>query len=575
MKIKKAFSVILASCIITSAMSISGAYTVSSSAPIGSDNGIMRDNITVQQIADEMGVGLNLGNTMEAYWLDSNKVDSGSSSNPGNTPQDFEKCWGAVVTTQEAIDGMKAAGFNTVRVPVYWGNMMEENGTFTINPKYIARVKEIVDYCRNAGVYTVINIHHYDEFVIRRFSKNDDLKGCADTFKHLWTQIAEYFKDYSDYLLFEGYNEYLGGGPLDENGKGTSLPKDKAYLWTNTLNQAFVDAVRATGGNNEKRVLIASGYYTNIDNTTKADFKIPTDNTENRLMVSVHYVDNSYYWMNQIGSKRWQEYSISQLELLNKAFTSKGIPVFVGETTAMYSNNGESHFAKENLVINNTSDALDYMLRLIKSYGFVPVLWDTNNGFYSRTEYKIKSQKNEAVINKLSQELKDGTFKKIVEPSDTTQQNPSKKPSTNPTNSSEPTKTTVEPKSTNDVKTTAKPSTCEWNKKAAQKAMKQAKLTSLKVKSKAKKKINVTWKKVKKAKGYQIQVSTNKKFKKSKIIFKKDLKKTKFTIKNKKIKSRKTYYVRVRAYATYKNKNNDIKKVYSAWNKKLRKVTVK
>ena len=113
------------------------------------------------------------------------------------------------------------------------------------------------------------------------------------------------------------------------------------------------------------------------------------------------------------------------------------------------------------------------------------------------------------------------------------------------------------------------------DKSAAKKAMKQAKITKLTVKSNAKKKINATWNKVKKAKGYEVQVSTNKKFKKSKIIFKKLTTKKKLTIKNKKIKSKKTYYVRVRAYATYKDKNNVVQKVYSAWNKKLSKVKVK
>ena len=124
-------------------------------------------------------------------------------------------------------------------------------------------------------------------------------------------------------------------------------------------------------------------------------------------------------------------------------------------------------------------------------------------------------------------------------------------------------------------KTTRNPAAVKKDKAAAKKAMKQAKLTSLKVKSKAKKKINVTWKKVKKATGYQVQVSTNKKFKKSKIIFKKDLKKTKLTIKNKKIKSKKTYFVRVRAFATYKDTNNKTIRVYSKWNKQLRKVKTK
>ena len=586
MKIKKAFSVILASCIITSAMSISGAYTVSSSAPIGSDNGIMRDNITVQQIADEMGVGLNLGNTMEAYWLDQyirkgnwlneGRIDSGAQTIGQNNPHNYETCWGAVVTTQEAIDGMKAAGFNTVRVPVYWGNMMNNDGTFTINDEYIGRVKEIVDYCRNAGLYVVINMHHYDEFLIRRYSEAGTLKECAETIKKLWTQIAEYFKDYSDYLVFEGFNEYLGGGPYDRNSSGDvmtdqwgnpkvkNLPKSEAYEWTNTLNQTFVNAVRSTGGNNAKRILIASGYWTNIDNTTKSDFKMPNDTVENRMMVSVHYVDNSMYWTNQIGNENWKTYSINQCNLLKKAFSDKGIPVFIGETTSVYPS---ENFAG-NATVKKSSDALDYILRLITSYDFVPVLWDTNNNFYSRTQYKIKSSTDSEVIKNLSKE---------IEPAPT---QPSEPSSEDTSASPDPTKTTAEPKPTKNIiggssNTLSHEQIVKRNKNTVQKAMKQAKITKLTVKSKSKKKINVSWKKVKKAKGYQVQVSTNKKFKKSKIIFKKDIKKTKLTIKNKKIKSKKTYFVRVRAFAAYKDTNNKTIRVYSKWNKQLRKVKVK
>ncbi len=129
-------------------------------------------------------------------------------------------------------------------------------------------------------------------------------------------------------------------------------------------------------------------------------------------------------------------------------------------------------------------------------------------------------------------------------------------------------------KTTKATKATRSADAVKKDKSAAKKAMKQAKITKLTVKSKAKK-INATWNKVKKAKGYEVQVSTNKKFKKSKIIFKKLTTKKKLTIKNKKIKSKKTYYVRVRAYATYKDTNNVVQKVYSAWNKKLRKVKVK
>ena len=81
-------------------------------------------SMTAQEIAKEMGVGINLGNTMEStsasnysFWV----PIVGS-----NRPSDYETCWGAVETTQEIIDGMKAEGFDTVRIPVYWGNMMAD-----------------------------------------------------------------------------------------------------------------------------------------------------------------------------------------------------------------------------------------------------------------------------------------------------------------------------------------------------------------------------------------------------------------------------------------------------------------
>ena len=151
-----------------------------------SDNGKMRSDLSAVTCAQEMGVGINLGNTMEAYWASDDNATSGASVIGDNTPNNYETCWGAVVTTQECIDGMAAAGFETVRVPVYWGNMMEDDGSFTIDPAYIARVQEIVDYCRNAGLYVIINCHHYDEFLIKHYTQEEVLHATAV----LWKQIA-------------------------------------------------------------------------------------------------------------------------------------------------------------------------------------------------------------------------------------------------------------------------------------------------------------------------------------------------------------------------------------------------
>ncbi|MCH5347958.1 MAG: glycoside hydrolase family 5 protein [Oscillospiraceae bacterium] len=353
-----------------------------------------------QDVAKNMGIGLNLGNTMEAYdATNCEKITYEWIPVVGNnTPLDYETRWGAVETTQEAIDGIKAEGFNTVRIPVFWGNMMANDGTYTINPDYIARVREIVDYCRNADLYTVINIHHFDEFIIRRNSTEE----CKKIFTNLWTQIAEYFKDYPYTVVFEGYNEYLGGNQFDENGNLAELSKKDAYEMTNTLNQAFVDAVRATGGKNEERVLIVSGYWTNIDNTTSPEFIMPTDTVPHRLMVSVHYVDNAMYWMNRIGGDEWINYTDSQIDLLNKAFTEKNIPVFMGETSAGYP---QSNFDKA-AVHTDSTECVEIILNKLIDNGFVPVIWDVNDNFYSRTEYRIKSDSDREMIKRISDKLK-------------------------------------------------------------------------------------------------------------------------------------------------------------------------
>lgn len=355
--------------------------------------------LTAAEVAKNMGIGLNLGNTMEAYAAeDCDKIYYEWMPVVGNnTPLDYETCWGAVETTQEVIDGMKKEGFNTVRIPVYWGNMMENDGTYTINPDYIARVKEIVDYCQNDDLYTVINIHHFDEFIIRRNST----ENCKEIFTVLWTQIAECFKDYNYTLIFEGYNEYLGGNQFDESGNLAELSKQDGYEMTNVLNQAFVDAVRATGGNNAERVLIVSGYWTNIDNTTSPQFIMPSDSTADKLMVSVHYVDNLMYWINSIGGQGWLDYTDGQIALLNKAFTEKNIPVFLGETSAGY----PSERFDKNAIYTDSSECVKVILNKLADNGFVPVIWDVNDGFYSRTEYRIKSDSDRKVVREISEKL--------------------------------------------------------------------------------------------------------------------------------------------------------------------------
>lgn len=381
------------------------AVCLCSTACSGKENGKdakvndVKKDMTAAEYAKDMGIGINLGNTMEAYKADGcEQITYEWIPKAGTSPTDYEKCWGAVETTQEVIDGMKAAGFNTVRIPVFWGNMMENDGSWTINKDYMKRVQEIVDYCMKADVYAVVNIHHFDEFIIRRHTTEE----CEEIFSNLWTQIAENFKDYSYKLVFEGYNEYLGGSRFDENGELKDLPESEGFDLTNRLNQTFVDAVRKTGGNNAQRLLIVSGYNTNIDRTTKPDFKMPSDSAEDKLMVSVHYIDNMCYWTNNIGGQDWLDYSKDQCELLKAAFTDKGIPVFVGECSAKY----ESERMASDAGGKTSAECLSTIMTMCADYGFVPVIWDTNDNMYSRTEMKIKDDSEQQVVTETAKKIK-------------------------------------------------------------------------------------------------------------------------------------------------------------------------
>ena len=374
--------------------------------PNSSDDGLMRTDMSSREYVYEMGLGLNLGNTMESYWSNPDEVTSSGAQTIGdNKPTNYETCWGAIVTTQEIINGIKDAGFKTIRVPVYWGNMMANDNTFTINTQYMDRVEEIVNYCRNAGLYVVINIQHYDEYLIENFPKKEVL-AAVDT---LWTQIANRFKGYSDYVIFEGFNEAVGS-----TQKGISMSDNEIYDYVNALNQTFVDAVRATGGNNADRMLIISGYNTNIDKTTDARFLVPTDTVADRIMVSVHYVDNFMYWNNNIGGQDWINYTIAQCELLKNKFTNKGIQVFLGEITGIYNNENITG----NAIYKTSSECLDKMHEILLDYGFIPVIWDTCDAFYSRTNCRITNDSDQAVISKYSKlvgmgplAIAEGTYK--------------------------------------------------------------------------------------------------------------------------------------------------------------------
>lgn len=367
------------------------------------DNGVMREGLTALEATRLMGNGINLGNTLEAC---DNNVGIKT-----NTPLSYETHWGQPKTTQAMIDGMKAAGFDTIRIPVAWMTNATHlyEGDYTIDADYMDRVEEVVRYARKAGMYVIINDHWDGGWYGMFGSESAETRALAmEAYKGMWQQIAERFRDYSDYLIFESANEELGGR-FDENSPlycsdsvVTYLNDDERYALTNEINQTFVDVVRATGGNNATRFLLIAGYSTDIDQTCDDRFQMPKDTADSKLMVSVHYYDPWSYCgaSSAVSATKWgkvsdYEYLDQQLAKMTK-FTEAGYGVVIGEYGALPCSDG----LKDNTLAYHTA-----FLDACTKYDLTNCLWDCS-GLYKRVSqtfadddilamYQEKRQANE------------------------------------------------------------------------------------------------------------------------------------------------------------------------------------
>ncbi len=367
------------------------------------DDGTLRQDLTALEVVELMGNGINLGNTMEAY----GRNDLGTEAEATR----YETFWGQSVTTQEMLDGMKAAGFDTLRLPVAWTNMMAfESGDYTINSAYLDRVEEIAGYARNAGMYVIIN-DHWDGGWWGMFgsASEDTRKQAMELYKSMWTQIAERFRDYSDYVIFESGNEELGFRLNDTDiaeDSGT-LSDDECYTVTNEINQAFVDTVRASGGNNEGRFLLIAGFGTDIKNTCDNKYKMPADTAKDKLLVSVHYYDPSGYCINASlstwGTKQDYQAMNDTLALMTK-FTDQGYGVVIGEYGVLLETSG----LKE-----NAADYTQNFLNNCDLYGYCPVLWDCSN-LYDRQSCSIIDMGMGRLYTKHSLEIQSGKSKEDI-----------------------------------------------------------------------------------------------------------------------------------------------------------------
>ena len=334
---------------------------------------------TAQHIATKMGVGWNLGNTLEAIC--------------------GENAWGAGHTSQQLIDSVKAAGFNTVRIPVSWF-CHSDTVTSVIDKEWIARVKEVADYCIKDDMYVILNMHWDKGWLENRVNKAN--QGIVNKRQRAyWTQIANYFKDYDEHMLFAGTNE-----PNAHDSIQMSVLM--------TYHQTFVDAVRATGDNNSSRTLIIQGPATDVEDTYKLMKTMPKDKIADRLMAEVHYytpyqfclMENDADW----GKKfyYWGKDNHSATEITRNAswgeendvdknfgkmkaqFVDKGIPVIIGEFGA-----GKRKLSQPSDQALNNASVESYYRQVVKSAvskGLIPICWDVPGWLFNRSTGAILDQ---------------------------------------------------------------------------------------------------------------------------------------------------------------------------------------
>jgi endoglucanase len=331
------------------------------------------------QLAAKIKLGINIGNTLEAIG--------------------GETAWGNPKIAKAFIDLAKQSGFNAIRIPCSFDQYA--NTSNVIRADWLARVKEVVQYCVDDGLYAILNIHWDGGWLENNVTtaKQDAVNAKQ---KAYWTQIATTLRDFDEHLVFASANE-------PNASDATQMSVLLSY------HQTFIDAVRATGGRNAYRVLVVQGPNTDIETTNKLMNTLPVDPIANRMMVEIHYYtpwnfcgmskDESwgnmfYYWGNGYHSTtdpshnaNWGEESDvdKYMGMMKTKFVDKGIPVVMGEYGPMTRTN----LTGDALTLHLASRAyyLKYVTHAAKANGILPFLWDTGS-LLSRSGSSVLDQQS-------------------------------------------------------------------------------------------------------------------------------------------------------------------------------------
>lgn len=302
------------------------------------------------EFVKQLKIGWNLGNSLDA----------------SGTGHRSEIAWGNPETTEDMILDIKAMGFNTVRIPVSWWTHIDMEGN--VDPRWMARVQEVVDYAYTNGLFVIVNSHHDTDYY--------DIGGCMESeetkdrniarMTKLWEQVAETFRDYDEHLIFETLNEPRDVGSAQEWSGGTPQEREVIY----EMNSEIVKTIRKTGGCNKDRYIMVPCYGATSNLNVLKEMELPKDD---RIILSVHAYAPYNFAMNTGagGSAEFTDSDRRELDSLfnglNDLFVSRGIPVILGEFGVTNKDNPEDRLAWA-----------DYYVRGAKQYNICCIVWDNN-----------------------------------------------------------------------------------------------------------------------------------------------------------------------------------------------------
>ncbi|MCD8289846.1 MAG: glycoside hydrolase family 5 protein [Prevotella sp.] len=335
-----------------------------------------QDFESASEAVANMRVGWNLGNTLDSNSgdLDNMWIETWTDCSPNA----YETAWGQPATTKALIKMFRDAGFGAIRVPVTWYPHIDDNGA--VDEKWMARVKEVVDYVIDLGLYCILNVHHDTGSANTAWlrASGTTYTGTKTKFEALWTNIANEFKDYGEKLLFEGYNEMLDDYSSwcfasfgTSSGYDASVASD-AYSAINNYAQSFVNAVRATGGNNAVRNLVVNTYggcdgdgtWSSHLSDPLTNLNYPEDNVSDHIAFEVHYYPTISDLSTSISGAQ-QCFGSIKTNLM-----SKGAPVIIGECGTL---DDTAYNTNRDVMLEFTKE----YIALAKEYGMAAFYWMT------------------------------------------------------------------------------------------------------------------------------------------------------------------------------------------------------